>query len=201
MPTFLEIKAILKKKTVGIAGVGGLGSNCAVSLARIGIGKIIIADFDKITLQNLNRQYFFREQVGQKKVFALKDNIFFIDPKIKVKAFDVKVNPENLQAIFKGCDVLIEAFDQAEMKRMFIETALSKMPEMPLIAGLGIAGWGNNESLKSQQIDNLYICGDGSSEVADDLPPLAPRVGIVANMQANLAIEILLKTNGRCKLS
>ena len=195
MCTFPEIRKILKKKTVGIAGVGGLGSNCAVALARVGVGKIVIADFDTITIKNLNRQYFFREQVGQKKVYALKDNIFFIDSRIRVEAHDVKLNPENVAGIFHHCDVLIEAFDQAEMKSMFVETALNAMPDKPLILGLGIAGWGHNETIKSRQVDNIYICGDEASETADDFPPLAPRVGIVANMQANKALEILLNSN------
>jgi sulfur carrier protein ThiS adenylyltransferase len=191
--TFQEIKKILKKKTVGIAGAGGLGSNCAVALARVGVGKIIIADFDKITRNNLNRQYYFFEQVGQKKVFAIEDNILFINPKVKVEAHDTRLNPKKIKSIYKHCDIIVEAFDQAEMKQMIIETVQSDMPNIPLIIGSGMAGWGNNNSIKTRQIDNLYICGDEQSEIADDLPPLAPRVGIVAHMQANMALEILLK--------
>jgi sulfur carrier protein ThiS adenylyltransferase len=191
--TFQEIKKILKKKTVGIAGAGGLGSNCAVALARVGVGKIIIADFDKITRNNLNRQYYFFEQVGQKKVFAIEDNILFINPKVKVEVHDTRLNPKKIKSIYKHCDIIVEAFDQAEMKQMIIETVQSDMPNIPLIIGSGMAGWGNNNSIKTRQIDNLYICGDEQSEIADDLPPLAPRVGIVAHMQANMALEILLK--------
>ncbi len=191
--TFQEIKKILKKKTVGIAGAGGLGSNCAVALARVGIGKIIIADFDNVRKKNLNRQYFFYEQVGQKKVFAIQDNILFINPYVKVEPRDLKLNSTNIPDIFKKCDVVIEAFDLAEMKQMIIETMQTKMPDVPIIVGLGMAGWGDNNSIKTRQIDNLYICGDEQSEIADDLPPLAPRVGIVAHMQANMALEILLK--------
>jgi len=191
--TFQEIKKILKKKTVGIAGAGGLGSNCAVALARIGIGKIIIVDFDKVTRKNLNRQYYFYEQVGQKKVFALQDNILFINPNVKVEPHNLKLNATNILGIFNKCDVVVEAFDLAEMKQMIIETLQSDMPNIPLIVGSGMAGWGDNNSIKTRQIDNLYICGDEQSEIADDLPPLAPRVGIVAHMQANMALEILLK--------
>ncbi|MFU8842442.1 MAG: sulfur carrier protein ThiS adenylyltransferase ThiF [Bacteroidales bacterium] len=197
MFTFPEIKKILTRKTVGIAGAGGLGSNCAISLARVGIGKIILADFDNVTVKNLNRQYFFREQVGQKKVFALKDNIFFIDAKINVEAHDIRLNSENLTTVFDGCDVLVEGFDCAEMKSMFVETVITKMPWIPVILGLGIAGWGSNEAIRSWQTGNIYVCGDEQSETAENLPPLAPKVGIVANMQANTALEILLKSNGK----
>lgn len=190
--TFQEIKRKLKKKCVGIAGAGGLGSNCAVALARVGVGKIIIADFDKITRENLNRQYYFFDQIGQKKVFALSDNIDFINPNIKIVPHDIKLNAENILDIFKDCDVLIEAFDDAEMKQMMIESVQSAWPDKPLIIGSGMAGWGDTSSIKTRRIDNLYICGDEKSEISNDLPPLAPRVGIVANMQANIALEILL---------
>ncbi len=193
--TFPEIRKILKKKTVGIAGAGGLGSNCAVALARVGIGKIIIADFDKVMRKNLNRQYYFYEQTGQKKVFAIQDNILFINPYVKVEPHDSKLNPRNIPVIFKKCDVIVEAFDLAEEKQMIIETVQSEMPDIPLVVGSGMAGWGDNNSIKTRQIGNLYICGDEKSEIAEELPPLAPRVGIVAHMQANIALDILLKNH------
>lgn len=190
---FKEIKKILSKKTVGIAGAGGLGSNCAVALARVGIGKIIIADFDVISKDNLNRQYYFFDQIGQKKVFTIADNILYINPKTKVETHNVKLDPEGIKQIFRKCHVIVEAFDLAVMKQMIIETVLSQLPDIPLVTGIGMAGWGDSNSLKVIKSDNLYICGDGKSEIAEDLPPLAPRVGIVANMQANTVLEILLK--------
>ena len=188
-----KIRNKLKNKIVGIAGAGGLGSNCAVSLARAGVGNLIITDFDMIEESNLNRQYYFYNQIGQKKVLALKKNIKEINKKVNVKALDIKLNSTNIIEIFNDCDVVIEAFDKAEMKQMIIETVLDKMPDKPIIVGIGIAGWGNNNLLKTLKTDNLYICGDGTSEVTDKQPPLAPRVGIVANMLANQTLEILLK--------
>ncbi|HOY31379.1 MAG TPA: sulfur carrier protein ThiS adenylyltransferase ThiF [Bacteroidales bacterium] len=189
---FNKIKSILETKTVGIAGCGGLGSNCAVALARAGTGKLIICDFDIIAESNLNRQYFFYDQIGMKKAGALKENITRINPRIIIEAHDVKIDPENTVELFKPCDVIVEAFDHAEMKKMLIETVLEKIPGIPLITGVGIAGWGNSNSIRVIQIGNLYICGDGISEVDEDHPPLAPRVGIAANMQANTVLEILL---------
>jgi sulfur carrier protein ThiS adenylyltransferase len=189
---FQQIQKILSKKTVGIAGAGGLGSNCAVALSRVGIGKIIICDFDKISKSNLNRQYYFYEQIGQKKAFAIKDNILFINPRVQVKVHDVRLNPQNIPVIFRECDVIVEAFDLAEMKQMIIETVQSELSQIPLVTGLGMAGWGNSNSIKVRKVDNLYICGDEKSEIAEEMPPLAPRVGIVANMQANTVMEILL---------
>lgn len=190
--TFEEIKSKLKNYTVGIAGAGGLGSNCAVALARVGIGKIIISDFDVVSDSNLNRQYFFNDQIGEKKVFALKTNIERINPEVKLITHDVKLDEYNIIDIYKNCDIVVEAFDLAEMKKMIIESFLSELPDMPLVLGIGMAGWGKNNDLRFRKSENLYICGDEESEIAEDTPPLAPRVGIVANMQANTVLEILL---------
>ncbi len=190
---FQEIKQKLSSKTVGIAGCGGLGSNCAVALARTGIGKLVIADFDVIEESNLNRQYYFYNQLGQKKSTTLKGNIYLINPDVEVDDHDVKLDTENSPEIFKGCDVIVEAFDKAEMKHMFIETMMDNFPDKPIVIGLGMAGFGNSNSIHMRKADNIYICGDEISEIGDDMPPLAPRVGMVANMQANVVLELLIK--------
>lgn len=189
---FDQIKEILKDKIVGIAGCGGLGSNSAVALARVGVGTLILADFDVIEESNLNRQYYFHHQIGKKKVVCLKENILLINPKTHILAHDKKLNGEDFYRIFKDCDVIVEAFDRAEMKQMIIETVIDEMPKTPLVIGLGMAGWGDSNTIHSRKVDNLYICGDEKSEVSEELPPLAPRVGMVANMQANTVLELLL---------
>ncbi len=187
-----HIRSKLRDKVVGIAGCGGLGSNCAVALARVGVGKLIIADFDKVDNSNLNRQYFFSDQVGKPKVLALQDNIAGIDRSITVEAHEVMLDPENLPVIFNQCDVIVEAFDKAEMKQMLIETVSEKMPGTMIVCGVGLAGWGENIIIGLRSYGNVYFCGDMENEVSDEFPPLAPRVGIVANMQANQVLEILL---------
>jgi len=183
---------VLKTKTVGIAGCGGLGSNCAMALARVGIGRLVLADFDVVSESNLNRQYFFRDQVGKLKVYALKDNLLRVNPDVKINAFDLRLCSNDIVEIFSDCDVIIEAFDLAKMKQMIIETVLLFLPEKYIIAGMGLAGWGDNNLLNTKFYDKLIVCGDGEIEISETLPPLAPRVGIVAHMQANMALEILL---------
>ncbi|MDX9694638.1 MAG: sulfur carrier protein ThiS adenylyltransferase ThiF [Bacteroidales bacterium] len=191
--TIEEIKNKLKNYTVGIAGAGGLGSNCAVALARVGIGKLVVADFDVVSESNLNRQYFFRDQIGIKKVDALKENINRINPEVKIEIHDIKLNEQNIVPLFKDCNIVVEAFDLAEMKKMLIETCITQLPNIPIVIGSGMAGFGDSNSIKVRRIENLYICGDEKTEVSDHNPPLAPRVGIVANMQANTVLEILLE--------
>lgn len=190
---FKQISKKLKAFTVGIAGCGGLGSNCAVALARTGIGRLVIADFDAITEDNLNRQYFFHHQIGEKKVLALQKNITDINPGITVITHEVKLDPENIPVIFKDCDIIVEAFDLSEMKSMIIETVMSEMPGKYIISGSGLAGWGNSNALSTHYYERLIVCGDLENEVSDENPPLAPRVAIVANMQANAVLELLLK--------
>lgn len=190
--TFDQIKSALSNKTVGIAGCGGLGSNCAVALARVGVGRLIIADFDVVSESNLNRQYFFRDQIGLKKTAALKENIRRIDPAVMVEAIDIKLTAGSIPALFSSCDAVVEAFDLADQKEMLIETMLKVFPRKPLVIGNGMAGWGNSDLIRLRKSDSLYICGDEVSEISEELPPLAPRVGMVANMQANVVVEILL---------
>ena len=190
--TFDQISKILKTKKVGIAGCGGLGSNCAVALVRAGVGTLVLADFDIVTRSNLNRQYYFMDQVGMKKTEALRENILRINPNVTIEAHDLRLTRENAAVIFKGCEVVVEAFDLADQKEMFIETILTEMPSVPLVIGLGMAGWGMNNTIHCRKADNLYICGDEISEIGPELPPIAPRVGMVANMQANVVLENLL---------
>ena len=127
-----------------------------------------------------------------KKVLALRDNLLRINPELNLTIIDELLNPGNIVLHFGKCDVIVEAFDAADQKEMLIETVLTHFPDKPLVVGLGMAGWGMNDTINVRQIDNMYICGDEVSEIGPELPPIAPRVGIVANMQANLVLEILL---------
>lgn len=191
---FSEIRNHLGNFRVGIAGAGGLGSNCAVALARSGVGTLVIADFDIVEKQNLNRQYYFIDQIGILKTLALQKNISRINSQVQVITHQVILNSNNIPSVFAGCNIIVEAFDRSDMKEMLIETVQLKMPGTPLIVGSGMAGWGKNESIRYRKIDDtLYICGDESSEVSENLPPMAARVGMVANMQANVVIDILMK--------
>jgi sulfur carrier protein ThiS adenylyltransferase len=196
--TVREIRKHLSGFTVGIAGAGGLGSNCAVALARSGIGRLIICDFDVVEPSNLNRQYFFADQEGMLKTVALKENIYRIDPLVTVIIHNEKLDRGNIFPLFSGCHVIVEALDLAATKEMFIETIQTLMPGIPLIAGSGVAGWGRTDDIHLRRLDkSLYVCGDESVEVSDDNPVMAPRVGIVANMQANTAIDILMSMKRR----
>jgi sulfur carrier protein ThiS adenylyltransferase len=186
----------LRSSAVGIAGAGGLGSNAAVSLARAGVGTLIIADHDRVEPPDLNRQYFFIDQIGKPKVEALLENLKRASPFSRYQVYRIKIEPGNVAAIFGAADILIEAFDKAEMKQMLVETWLSLFPQKPIIVASGLTGLGRNQRLHTRRVGNLYICGDEETEVGEPISPMAPRVGIVANMQANLALELLVKKKG-----
>ncbi|MFO7574507.1 MAG: sulfur carrier protein ThiS adenylyltransferase ThiF [Bacteroidales bacterium] len=190
---FDEIKARLQNFRVGIAGAGGLGSNCAHALARSGVGTLVIADFDIVNESNLNRQFFFYNQIGMKKVVALKENLLKVNPSVNVIIHEDVLNNENIPLIYTGCDVIVEAFDGSEMKEMIVGIVSRALPSVPLVIGSGLAGWGRNNDIRSRKIDEkLYVAGDETTEISAELPPLAPRVGIVANMQANIVLDLLL---------
>ncbi|MFA5971749.1 MAG: sulfur carrier protein ThiS adenylyltransferase ThiF [Lentimicrobiaceae bacterium] len=193
--TFEQIKQVLKTKTVGIAGCGGLGSNCAVALARVGVGRLVLADFDLVQEGNLNRQFYFYDQIGILKVAALKQNLFRINPDVRVNTFEIRLCESDIIEIYNQCDVIVEAFDKPEMKYMILDTVHKYMPEKYLVMGVGMAGWGDNNLIHSRQAGKLIICGDEINAVDTECPPLAPRVGVVAYMQANAVLEILLGAN------
>jgi sulfur carrier protein ThiS adenylyltransferase len=182
----------LRNTRIGIAGCGGLGSNCAMALARAGVGRLVIADFDVVSAENLDRQYYFLDQVGQKKVQALGDNLRRVNPAIEVEAHDLRLGPDEVRRVFKDCAVLVEAFDRADMKLMIIETASEHFPDKFIVAGSGLAGYGKNNELRTRRLGSLFSCGDETSEVTAELPPLAPRVAAVAALQANQVLEIVM---------
>jgi sulfur carrier protein ThiS adenylyltransferase len=192
-----DVLGVLRRSAVGIAGAGGLGSNIAVALARAGVGKLVIADFDRVEPSNLNRQQYFVDQVGERKVEALRENLLAINPYSIYEVHDVRINRRNAGTIFGRVDVLVEAFDKAEAKEMLIETSLARFPGRPIVAASGLAGYGGNAKVHSRRLGNLYICGDESSQCPPGISPMAPRVALVAAMQANLVVEILLKMKGR----
>jgi len=194
-----RLLSVWQTATVGIAGAGGLGSNIAVSLARAGLGTLVIADYDVITVKNLNRQQYFLSQVGKAKVEALKANLGQINPFCRCEIHNLMVTPDNLKDIFGSCNILLEAFDGADQKQMLIETWQELFPERPLIAASGLAGYGRNELIKMVRLDNIYLCGDGISELTPGISPVAPRVAIVANMQANLCLELLISIKAKTK--
>lgn len=188
VPGTLEI---LQKSTVGIAGCGGLGSNAAVSLVRAGIGKLILADHDVVEESNLNRQYYFQSDIGKKKVEALMYHLKAINPEIKLETIDNQISASDISKIFKDADILIEAFDRAESKAWLIESWCMAFPKSPIVCASGLSGIGNTEDLKVQNAGTIYIVGDGETEMSMGL--CSARVAIAANMQANIAIELLAK--------
>jgi sulfur carrier protein ThiS adenylyltransferase len=192
-----EILDILRRSSVGIAGAGGLGSNAAVSLARAGIGRLVIADFDTVEPSNLNRQQYFVDQVGRSKVEALRENLLKINPYSVYEIHNIRITKKNATRIFAMVDVVVEALDRASAKEMLIEACLSKFPGRPIVAASGLAGYGKNRKLHTRKLGNLYVCGDEETQSPRGITPMAPRVALVANMQANLVVELLVKMKGR----
>jgi sulfur carrier protein ThiS adenylyltransferase len=187
------VHARLKEAVVGIAGAGGLGSAIAVALARVGVGRLIIADFDVVEPSNLNRQQYFIDQIGQLKTEALAANLARINPYISVESHPVLLTAGNTPAIFAPCRVVVEAFDRADQKALLVETVLERLPAATVIAASGLAGYGPNNSITTRRISSrLYLVGDGASEARPGSGLMAPRVGIAASHQANQVVRCIL---------
>jgi sulfur carrier protein ThiS adenylyltransferase len=183
----------IKQGVVGIAGVGGLGSNIAIALARTGVGTLIIADFDVVEPSNLNRQQFFIDQIGLPKVEALKATLERINPAVKIVSHFVRITPDNLDALFGRVDILVEAFDSARQKAMLTNSFLKKYSDKHLVAASGVAGFESSNSIVTQKVtEQLILCGDGITAAAPGCGLMAPRVGVAAHHQANAVLRLLL---------
>ncbi|MDO5318785.1 MAG: sulfur carrier protein ThiS adenylyltransferase ThiF [bacterium] len=184
-------RAVLEKVRIGVAGAGGLGSNCAMHLVRSGIRHLVVADFDVVNESNLNRQFFFRDQLGMKKVEALKANLLRIDPEAEIQAVDVRLDAASTRELFRNCDVVVEAFDAVEAKTMIL-SALMPLGTR-LVTASGLAGWGNSNTMRVRKMGaNVVVVGDGETGVRADAAPTSPRVGIAAAMEANAVVAWLL---------
>ena len=185
-----EERAALESARVGIAGAGGLGSNCAMHLVRAGVKHLTIADFDVVNESNLNRQFFFRDQIGQKKVEALKANLLRIEPDADIRAVDIRLDASSAREIFADCGIVVEAFDAVDAKVMLVSAFASSGKK--LVTASGLAGWGRSNAMRVRKMGSIVAIGDGETSVGDGAAPVSPRVGIAAAMQANAVVSLLL---------
>ena len=177
---------------VAICGLGGLGSNIAVALARAGIGKLILIDFDRVDMTNLHRQQYKAKQIGLYKTDALAENLLEIAPYTEIKTITVKITEDNFTEILKDADIICEAFDKAEAKAMLTNGVLSQLPHCYFIAASGMAGMDTPNAIKTRKITKrFYLCGDEISDAADSIGLVAPRVMLCAVHQAQTVLRIL----------
>lgn len=173
---------------VGIAGLGGLGSNCALNLVRSGFRYFELIDFDTVEASNLNRQFYFADQIGQSKAEALQTNLHRINPELMLNAHRLRLTASNIHQYFHDCDAVVEAFDAPEAKSMIVTHFLRSGKF--IVAGSGLAGWGNLDNVKVHRLkENLAVIGDLNTAVDIAHPPLSPRVNMAAAMMADVILE------------
>jgi sulfur carrier protein ThiS adenylyltransferase len=190
-----DIKEKVKQAVIGIAGCGGLGSNAAIALARIGVKKLVIADFDKVEPSNLNRQQFFFSDLGKNKTDALNSFIKSVTPFVIVEKHFIKLDLNNIFEIYKECPIIIEAFDKVSEKAMIVKAFGDKRFENKfLITASGLAGYSSSNLIKTNKLSkNIFICGDNKNEGNEKNGLMAPRVIIAAGHQANMAVSLISK--------
>ena len=189
-----ELHTAFSSATVAVCGLGGLGSNIAIALARAGVGRLILIDFDRVDITNLHRQQYKADQIGMYKTVALAENLKEIAPYILLEIHTERITEDSAVMLLKDVDIICEAFDDAECKASFANTVLSEMPDKYLVAASGMAGMGVTNSIKTRRITSrFYICGDETSEVSDGIGLVAPRVALCAAHQAHTVLRILAK--------
>lgn len=183
----------LQTVRIGIAGCGGLGSNCANHLVRSGFSRFVLCDFDRVEASNLNRQFFFADQIGQMKANALADNLRHINPDVDVSIVNGRLTAENCREIFAQCAAVVECLDDATAKARLTEGILPTGTFY--VAASGIAGYGNADAIRTRKVrDGFYLVGDMQTEASASTPPFSPGVGIAAAKQADVVLTHFLTT-------
>lgn len=187
------VHACVRQGVVGIAGLGGLGSTVAVALARTGVGKLLLADFDVVEPSNLNRQQYGVDQIGMYKAEALRQVLAKVNPYVEIVSTVVFLDESNVLDLFAGVDVMVEAFDTPAAKTMLLKTFRKHRPGVPLVTVSGLAGYGPSNRIRTRRIlENLYLVGDEETGARPGMGLMAPRVGIAASHQANAVLRLLL---------
>ena len=186
-----DLQQKISSSSVAVCGLGGLGSNVAISLARSGVGKLILIDFDKVDLSNLHRQQYKISQLGMYKTEAMKQALSEIAPYCNVITHTIKLTEENL-SLLADCNIVCECFDNAECKAMLVNGIAERYPNKYIVAASGMSGLHTGNTITTKKLGKwLYICGDGTSDVADDGTLFAPRVMLCAAQQANTILRII----------
>lgn len=187
-----ELQSKFAGAAVAVCGLGGLGSNIGIALARAGIGKLNLIDFDKVDLTNLNRQQYTVLQLGKYKTEALRDTLKEIAPYLEVSINTVRITEENAKDLLKDADIICEAFDKAEEKAMLVNCVLECFPDKYLVAASGMAGLSSANSIKTRKITkHFYLCGDEVSDVSDNIGLVSSRVLICAAHQAHMILRLI----------
>ena len=190
-----EMQTKLRNARVAVAGLGGLGSNIAVMLARSGIGELLLVDFDTVDVTNLNRQMYLIPQLGKPKAEALPEILYQINPYLTYRSVCIKVTPDNVKELFSEYPIVCEAFDKPDQKAMLVRELLMQCPKTIVVSGNGMAGYADaNEIRTCQVMKRLYVCGDQSTDVGNGIGLIAPRVAICAAHEANKVLQLIMQT-------
>ena len=190
-----EMRTKLRNARVAVAGLGGLGSNIAVMLARSGIGELMLVDFDTVDVTNLNRQTYLIPQLGKPKAEALPEILYQINPYLTYRSVCIKVTPDNVKELFSEYPIVCEAFDKPDQKAMLVRELLMQCPKTTVVSGNGMAGYADaNEIRTCQVMKRLYVCGDQSTDVGNGIGLIAPRVAVCAAHEANKVLQLIMQT-------
>lgn len=190
-----EMRTKLRNARVAVAGLGGLGSNIAVMLARSGIGELLLVDFDTVDVTNLNRQMYLIPQLGKPKAEALPEILYQINPYLTYRSVCIKVTPDNVKELFSEYPIVCEAFDKPDQKAMLVRELLMQCPKTIVVSGNGMAGYADaNEIRTCQVMKRLYVCGDQSTDVGNGIGLIAPRVAVCAAHEANKVLQLIMQS-------
>lgn len=187
-----ELQERFSAASVAVCGLGGLGSNLALCLARAGVGRLHLIDFDRVDLSNLHRQQYFTPQLGRPKTEALRDILAAAAPDVTVTIHTARVTEDNLDALLADCRIVCEAFDTPRTRPFWSTPCWSASPTSMWWPPPGMAGLGPANEIRTRRITpRFYLCGDGTSQLTPGGGLLPSRVMLCAAHQAHAVLRIL----------
>lgn len=186
-----ELQKKISSAVVAVCGLGGLGSNISVALARMGIGKLILIDYDRVDITNIHRQQYVPKQIGMYKTDALHDILSEIAPYVELEKHNVRIEESNARDLLNSACIVCEAFDTAESKAMLVNFVLRDMPDKYIVAASGMAGTERANFIKTRKVtEHFFLCGDEVSDVSDKCL-FSSRVMLCAAHQAHAVLRIV----------
>lgn len=150
----------LKKASVMVFGIGGVGSHCVEALARSGVGRLTLIDNDKVSVTNINRQSIaYHSTVGRYKTEVMKERIRDICPEIRVDTCEMFILPDNVEALFEKTgapDYIIDAIDTVSAKLALVELAKSR--NIPIISSMGTGNKLHAELFQIADLSETSVC-------------------------------------------
>jgi molybdopterin/thiamine biosynthesis adenylyltransferase len=187
---------LLRDSSALVIGLGGLGSIASLYLAGAGLGRLLVADRDRVEPANLQRQVLYRaDDVGRPKTEAARERLAALNSEVQVVVYAGRLEPARLAEMIAAADVVLDCTDNFPTR--FAINAACVRAKKPLVSGAAIRFEGQLAAFDPRRADGAcYACvfpdAGEAAEACEEAGVLGPVVGTVGSLQALCALKLLL---------